>query len=71
MRLSALSLALGVVLVGCGGGSDSVPTAASVGGSGASTSTPTHVSFDNSNYVLASTEAASSALFMMDAPSTV
>jgi hypothetical protein len=66
MRLSAVCLALGVVLTACGGGGGG--DAPATGGGVAAA--PAQASLDNTNYVAASTEAASSALFMLDAPST-
>lgn len=65
MRLSAVYLALGVVLTACGGGGGDAPTTIASG-----TTTSTQAALDNTNYVSASTEAASSGLFMLDAPST-
>lgn len=66
MRLTAVSLALGVLLTACGGGGGGDAPAA---GSGAAAA-PEQLTLDSNNYATASTEAASSALFMLDAPST-
>lgn len=64
MRLSAVSLALGVLLTACGGGGSDAPAAP------VAAPASTQATLDSSNYASASTEAASSALFMLDAPST-
>lgn len=62
MRLTAVCLALGVLLTACGGGGGGDAPAAGGGAADA----PAPVTLDSANYVQASTEAASSALFMLD-----
>jgi hypothetical protein len=64
LRLTSVSLALGITLAACGGGG---------GGDGGSTVVPppstTALALDNTNYTVASTEVVSSALFLLDTPS--
>jgi hypothetical protein len=67
MRLTAVCLALGVVLTACGGGGGGDAPAPVAGSAAAPASS--QVTLDSNNYSTASTEAASSALFMLDAPS--
>jgi hypothetical protein len=62
-RLSLLSILLGTTLAACGGGGGG-------GDSGPPVPPPsTALALDSTNYVAASTEAMSSALFLLDAPS--
>lgn len=68
MHLKSISLALGVVLTACGGGGgeSTVPASGQTNnGNGAATV----LALESNNYVLASSEAVSSSLFVLETPS--
>lgn len=66
MRLSLVSVLVGLTVSACGGGGGDSPAASTPP---PAVVTPTQVTLTSSNYILAASEATSSGFFLLDAPS--
>lgn len=62
LRVLSISVAIGIALAACGGGGGG-------GGGGTPAPAPSPVALDSTNYTVAASEAVSSSLFVLDAPS--
>jgi hypothetical protein len=62
LRVLSISVAIGIALAACGGGGGG-------GGGGTPAPAPSPVALDSANYTVAASEAVSSSLFVLDAPS--